>query len=120
MYRFLGTVGGAGRARRAVLTLLAPSEGYGREGGESSARNRPPKPAREHEVNDGKGAGSRTPGPSRRSAIQPFIVMDVMRAAAERERAGGRVIHMEVGQPSASAPRAVIRAAEAALQRGRI
>jgi aspartate/methionine/tyrosine aminotransferase len=59
-------------------------------------------------------------GASRRSAIEPFIVMDVMRAAVERERAGGRVIHMEVGQPAASAPRAVIAAAEAALARGRI
>jgi aspartate/methionine/tyrosine aminotransferase len=58
--------------------------------------------------------------PSRRSAIEPFIVMDVMRAAADRERAGNRVIHMEVGQPSAPAPRPAIQAAEAALKRGRI
>src|SRR5438874_259982 len=59
-------------------------------------------------------------GPSRRSAIEPFIVMDVMRAAADREQRGGRVIHMEVGQPAAPAPQAVIAAAEAALKRGRI
>src|SRR3954470_7335499 len=59
-------------------------------------------------------------GPSQRSAIEPFIVMDVMRAAADREHSGGRVIHMEVGQPAAPAPKAVIAAAEAALRRGRI
>ncbi len=58
--------------------------------------------------------------PSRRSAIQPFIVMDVMRAAVDREHAGKRVIHMEVGQPAAPAPRPVLAAADAALRRGRI
>jgi len=56
--------------------------------------------------------------PSRRSAIEPFMVMDVMRAAIDRENAGDRVIHMEVGQPGAAAPRAVIAAASAALRAG--
>jgi aspartate/methionine/tyrosine aminotransferase len=60
------------------------------------------------------------PQPSRRSAIEPFIVMDVMRAAADREHAGERVIHMEVGQPGAPAPQAVVAAAHAALADGRI
>src|SRR5690554_1170332 len=58
--------------------------------------------------------------PSQRSAIEPFIVMDVMRAAADREHAGERVIHMEVGQPGAPTPKAVIAAAHAALADGRI
>ncbi len=58
--------------------------------------------------------------PSRRSAVDPFIVMDVMRAAADREQAGARVIHMEVGQPGARAPAAVVAAAQAALAEGRI
>lgn len=53
--------------------------------------------------------------PSRRSAVEPFLVMDVMRAAIERERAGDKIIHMEVGQPGAPAPRTVIEAAQAAL-----
>jgi aspartate/methionine/tyrosine aminotransferase len=57
--------------------------------------------------------------PSRRSAVEPFIVMDVMRAAIDRENAGGKVIHMEVGQPGAPAPRPVIEAARAALDDGR-
>ncbi|MBI5162988.1 MAG: aminotransferase class I/II-fold pyridoxal phosphate-dependent enzyme, partial [Magnetospirillum sp.] len=50
-----------------------------------------------------------------RGAIAPFIVMDVMRAAAERQAAGGDVLHLEVGQPSAPAPAAVIAAAHRAL-----
>src|SRR5215217_7253860 len=53
--------------------------------------------------------------PSLRSEVPPFIVMDVMAAAAKIEAAGGRVIHMEVGQPAASAPSAALEAARAAL-----
>ena len=58
--------------------------------------------------------------PSRRSDVPAFMVMDVMAEAARIEAAGGHVIHMEVGQPSASAPRTAIAAAQAALQVGRI
>jgi aspartate/methionine/tyrosine aminotransferase len=58
--------------------------------------------------------------PSQRSDVPPFIVMDVMAAAARIEAQGGRVIHMEVGQPAASAPRTAIRAAKAALDIGDI
>ncbi|WP_454648059.1 pyridoxal phosphate-dependent aminotransferase [Bradyrhizobium liaoningense] len=58
--------------------------------------------------------------PSRRSAVPPFMVMDVMAAAARIEAAGGHVIHMEVGQPAAGAPRTAIAAAHAALEAGRI
>lgn len=57
--------------------------------------------------------------PSRRSAVEPFLVMDVMRAAIDRENAGGKVVHMEVGQPGAPAPTPVIEAARAALDDGR-
>src|SRR5581483_2623718 len=53
--------------------------------------------------------------PSRRSGVPPFMVMDVMAAAAHIEAAGGRVIHMEVGQPAAAAPSAAVAAARAAL-----
>ncbi|HVX99925.1 MAG TPA: aminotransferase class I/II-fold pyridoxal phosphate-dependent enzyme [Pseudorhodoplanes sp.] len=52
---------------------------------------------------------------SRRSDVPPFMVMDVMSAAARIEAAGGHVIHMEVGQPFAPAPAAAIEAARAAL-----
>src|SRR5216683_2454435 len=57
---------------------------------------------------------------SRRSEVPPFMVMDVMAAAARMEAAGGHVIHMEVGQPAAPAPKAAISAAHAALEDGRI
>lgn len=58
--------------------------------------------------------------PSRRSDVPPFMVMDVMAAAARIEAAGGHVIHMEVGQPAAGAPKTSIAAAHAALEAGRI
>jgi aspartate/methionine/tyrosine aminotransferase len=48
------------------------------------------------------------------------MVMDVMAAAARIEAAGGHVIHMEVGQPAASAPKAAISAARAALDGARL
>jgi aspartate/methionine/tyrosine aminotransferase len=57
--------------------------------------------------------------PSLRSDVPPFIVMDVMAAAARIEDAGGRVIHMEVGQPAAPAPSTALEAARKALS-GRV
>src|SRR6201996_2653728 len=57
---------------------------------------------------------------SGRSDVPPFMVMDVMAAAARIEAAGGHVIHMEVGHPAASAPQSAIAAAQAALAGGRI
>lgn len=58
--------------------------------------------------------------PSKRSDVPPFIVMDVMAAAAQREAQGAHIIHMEVGQPAAPAPATAIKAAQDALARGRI
>src|SRR3954463_29467 len=58
--------------------------------------------------------------PSLRSDVPPFIVMDVMAAAARIEAAGGRVIHLEGGQPAAPAPSTAIAAAYAALASGRL
>src|ERR1700759_2616908 len=57
---------------------------------------------------------------SGRSDVPPFMVMDVMAAAARIQAAGGHGIHMEVGQPAASAPMSAIRATRAALEGGRI
>ena len=57
---------------------------------------------------------------SGRSNVPPFMVMDVMAAAAAIEATGGHVIHMEVGQPSASAPKTALAAAKAALEGGRM
>jgi len=58
--------------------------------------------------------------PSARGEVAPFIVMDVMAAAARMEARGARVIHMEVGQPAAPAPATALEAARAALVAGRI
>ncbi len=54
---------------------------------------------------------------SRRSVVDPFIVMDVMEAARKREAAGGDVIHMEVGQPGTPAPRRAIEALDREMRR---
>lgn len=58
---------------------------------------------------------SKAPKVSKRGAIPPFFVMEVMRAAAEREAAGLEVLHMEVGQPSTGAPKGVLEAAHRML-----
>jgi aspartate/methionine/tyrosine aminotransferase len=53
--------------------------------------------------------------PSARSDVPPFMVMDVIAHAGRVEAAGHHVIHMEVGQPAAPAPRTAIAAARRAL-----
>ncbi|MBO0737881.1 MAG: aminotransferase class I/II-fold pyridoxal phosphate-dependent enzyme, partial [Alphaproteobacteria bacterium] len=53
---------------------------------------------------------------SRRGLVPPFIAMDVLRTANEREAAGGDVLHLEVGQPGSPPPEAVLEAARRALQ----
>ena len=57
---------------------------------------------------------------SRRGAIPPFIVMDVMQAAAEREAEGKATYHLEVGQPGTRAPAGVLEAAHRALESQRL
>jgi aspartate/methionine/tyrosine aminotransferase len=56
--------------------------------------------------------------PSARSGVPPFMVMDVMAAAARLEARGRRIVHMEVGQPAAGAPATAIAAVRAALSIG--
>ncbi|WP_210488275.1 pyridoxal phosphate-dependent aminotransferase [Microvirga antarctica] len=66
-------------------------------------------------------ANPRLPMVSRRvERVSSFLAMDVLSAAAAKERQGGDVVHMEVGQPSAPAPRAARDAAMRALESGRI
>ena len=57
---------------------------------------------------------------SKRSQVSPFIVMDIMREANELEAKGKSIIHMEVGQPSTSAPRLALRTAEKVLLQERL
>ena len=52
---------------------------------------------------------------SRRSEVDPFIVMDVMEAARKAETAGRHIIHMEVGQPGTGAPKAAVAALQKAM-----
>lgn len=58
--------------------------------------------------------------PSRRSDVAPFIAMDVLSEAAKLEAEGRKIIHMEVGQPSAPAPKAALAVARDALAHGRL
>lgn len=53
--------------------------------------------------------------PSRRSDVEPFHVMEVLAAAAERQRTHGDVISVCAGQPSTGAPQAARDAAVAAI-----
>ena len=52
---------------------------------------------------------------SDRGTIPPFIVMDLMQAAADRETQRKAVYHLEVGQPGTPAPAGVVEAARRAL-----
>ncbi len=52
---------------------------------------------------------------SRRSALPPFLALDVMRKATELTQAGEDIVHLEVGQPSTSAPDAVNQSLISAL-----
>ncbi|MGX9350792.1 pyridoxal phosphate-dependent aminotransferase [Shimia sp. W99] len=53
---------------------------------------------------------------SRRGAVDPFIVMDVMEAARQAEAEGRHIIHMEVGQPGTAAPEGARRALAQAMK----
>ena len=52
---------------------------------------------------------------SKRSAMPPFMALDVMIEASEMQAAGHDVIHLEIGQPSTPAPRGVRMRAQAEL-----
>ena len=52
---------------------------------------------------------------SRRGAVDPFIVMDVMEAARQAEADGRHIIHMEVGQPGTAAPEGARKALTEAM-----
>ena len=55
---------------------------------------------------------------SNRSAVAPFLAMDVLTEAKTIAAAGHSVIHMEVGEPGTPAPASVRAAVKAALDRG--
>ena len=51
--------------------------------------------------------------------ISPFIVMEVMEKAAEMERKGSHIIHLEVGEPDFETPECIKQAAVKALVDGK-
>ncbi|WP_026306350.1 pyridoxal phosphate-dependent aminotransferase [Smaragdicoccus niigatensis] len=54
-------------------------------------------------------------GESRRAAIEPFYVMEVLKAAADRALVKGDVLSLVAGQPSTPAPAPVLRAVHEAI-----
>jgi len=56
----------------------------------------------------------------RGKGVEPFHAVAINRLAHERARRGLEVIHMEVGQPSAGAPRAALEAARRAMETDRL
>ncbi len=56
--------------------------------------------------------------PSVRSAVDPFVVMDVMREANQLEAEGRSIMHLEVGQPGAPTPATVRAVASETLDTG--
>jgi len=57
---------------------------------------------------------------SDRSKVAPFHALDVLRRANALEAAGRSIVHLEIGQPAARAPEAVIERAQASVAKGRI
>nr|WP_321459282.1 aminotransferase class I/II-fold pyridoxal phosphate-dependent enzyme [uncultured Cohaesibacter sp.] len=57
---------------------------------------------------------------SKRGTIEPFFAMDIMAKANALAAEGRDIVHMEIGQPGAPAPRLVREAAQKALVDGRI
>ena len=53
------------------------------------------------------------------SAIEPFLVMEVMEKAAEMERRGEHIIHLEVGELDFDTPRCIKDAAFEAISSGK-
>jgi aspartate/methionine/tyrosine aminotransferase len=56
--------------------------------------------------------------PERIRAIEPFLAMEVLERAYAMERAGTKVIHLEIGEPDFPAPAAAVEAARHALAAG--
>jgi aspartate/methionine/tyrosine aminotransferase len=56
---------------------------------------------------------------SRAREMKPFIVMDVMERAAEMERLGHAIIHLEVGEPDFDTPAPIKEACVRAIKEGK-
>jgi len=56
--------------------------------------------------------------PERIRAIEPFLAMEVLERANEMERAGAKLIHLEIGEPDFPAPPEAVEACRSALAAG--
>jgi aspartate/methionine/tyrosine aminotransferase len=56
--------------------------------------------------------------PERIRSIEPFLAMEVLERAYQMERAGAKVIHLEIGEPDFPAPPEAVEACRAALAAG--
>ena len=52
---------------------------------------------------------------AKRSNLPPFMAMEVMAKAASMEQAGREILHLEIGQPSSSAPASVMAAMDTVM-----
>ncbi len=68
------------------------------------------------QMGEGRGQSRKTFKVSKRSALPPFLALDVMRKAGELSQAGEDIVHLEVGQPSSAAPKGASRALIEALE----
>ena len=59
-----------------------------------------------------------SPLAARIALIEPFLAMEVMERAFAIERAGGKVLHLEIGEPDFPPPPAAVEACAAALREG--
>ncbi len=55
---------------------------------------------------------------ARAASVEPFLAMEVMERAFEMERAGQRVLHLEIGEPDFPPPPAAVEACARALREG--
>ena len=78
------------------------------------------KPRRAAAPSEMQSHTSAKPALALRAAIAPFIAMEVLSQAGAIEAKGGKVVHMELGEPGAPAPRAAREAAKRAIEEGRI
>lgn len=54
----------------------------------------------------------------RAQQISPFIVMEILERAQELEKAGRRILHLEIGEPDFPTPECICRAADRAIKDG--
>src|SRR5262245_38245279 len=69
-------------------------------------------------VSNGLPGGMPGPLAARIGLIEPFLAMEVMERAFAIERAGGKVLHLEIGEPDFPPPPEVVEACAAALREG--